>query len=667
MQKISYAALGLTLALSGCAQVKKLTSQQPSAGFVERLEITHRAPAYGGANIEGVGTYEMIAGIAHLKIDPLHSANAQIVDLRLAPRGADGWVQYKTDVLIVRPTDAKKASGVNVFEIVNRGTKIFIPRMNDAPDIQVEAAASAGHGWGLRQGHTWIWAGWQGDIKLGDKGKTIGTDFPVATDGEKPITGLVEEEIVFDNATATGTLPLTYASARADAQNGTLVVRPYATAGATTLPTTAWRYTNASAIEITRPANFDGGAIYSFTYSARDPKVNGVGFTVLRDVMRFLNTSATSPLVDIPKKANLVVGISQSGRFLRDFLWLGFNANPDGGKVFDGAMPLISGSRKSFANARFSQGGRYSRQHEDHDVFGGQFPFTYAVTTDPITSETDGIFAQCERNNTCPKLMHIDSHLEFWQARASLVVSDGLGKSVPIPQNVRLYTMGSTQHSAPPTASAGVCQTLNNPAKQFPTYRALFDGLVKWTTTNDAPPANNYPTLSNGGLAVWNNAGMRESMGFPDLTGLGLAFPSVINELNVTSYASGLPAPARNRTYAIAVPRVDTDGHDRVGILQPDVAVPVATYSGWNVRKEGFAPGQLCGLNGIMVPFAATAAERNAKRDPRLSLAERYVNRADYVARVKTAADALVRDRYLLAEDAARFVSAAANEARVAQ
>jgi hypothetical protein len=289
------------------------------------------------------------------------------------------------------------------------------------------------------------------------------------------------------------------------------------------------------------------------------------------------------------------------------------------------------------------------------------------VTTDPITSETDGIFAQCERNNTCPKLMHIDSHLEFWQARASLVVSDGLGKSVPIPQNVRLYTMGSTQHSAPPTASAGVCQTLNNPAKQFPTYRALFDGLVKWTTANDAPPANNYPTLSNGGLAMWSNAGMRESMGFPDLTGLGLAFPSVINELNVTSYASGLPAPARNRTYAIAVPRVDTDGHDRVGILQPDVAVPVATYSGWNVRKEGFAPGQLCGLNGIMVPFAATAAERNAKRDPRLSLGERYVNRADYVARVKAAGDALVRNRYLLAEDAARFVSAANAESKIPQ
>ncbi len=667
MRHISTLTLCAALALSGCAQVKQLTSQitqqKPAAGFVERLEITQRGPAYGGQSIPGVGAYEMIAGVAHLKIDPLHWANREIVDLKLAPRGADGLVAYSTDVLILRPTDASKASGVNVFEIVNRGTKIFIPRMNDAPDIQVEAATSIGHGWGLRQGHTWVWAGWQGDIKLGDKGKTIGTNFPIAVDGDKPITGLVEEEIIFDNANATGTLPLTYAAANTDSQNGTLIVRAHSAASAVTLPASAWRYSSANAIEITRPASFDAGAIYSFTYSARDPKVNGLGMTVLRDVTRYLKTSSTSPLADMKPKTNLVVGISQSGRFLRDFIWYGLNANPDGGKVFDGAMPLISGSRKSFANARFAQGGRYSRQHEDHNVYGGQFPFTYAVTTDPITSERDGIFARCEANNTCPKLMHIDSHLEFWQARASLVVSDGLGNPVPIPQNVRLYTMGSTQHSAPPTASAGVCQTLNNPAKQFPTYRALFDGLVAWTARNEIPPASNFPTHGNGGLA----AASREAVGFPDLTGMGLSFPSVINTLNVISYTSGLPVVSAQRTYAISVPRVDADGHDLVGINQPDVAVPLATHSGWNVRRAGFAPGQLCGLNGIMVPFAANAAERNAKRDPRPSIAERYPTRADYVAKVKTAGDALVRNRYLLAEDAARYVTEAANEKRVPQ
>ncbi len=666
MRHISTLALCAALGLSGCAQVKQLTSQivsqQPAAGFVERLEITQRGPAYGGQSVPGVGTYEMIAGVAHMKIDPAHRANREIVDLKLAPRGADGLVAYSTDVLILRPTDASKASGVNVFEIVNRGTKIFIPRMNDAPDIQVDAAANIGHGWGLRQGHTWVWAGWQGEIKLGDKGKTIGTNFPIATDGDKPITGVVEEEVVFDNANPTGTLALTYAAVRVDAQNGTLTVRAHSAANPTTLPASAWRYAGANAIEITRPANFDGGAIYSFTYTARDPKVNGLGMAVLRDVTRYLK-SANSPVADIKPKANIVVGISQSGRFLRDFIWFGFNANPDGGKVFDGAMPLIAGSRKSFANARFSQGGRYSRQHEDHNVFGGQFPFTYAVTTDPITSERDGIFARCERNNTCPKLMHIDSHLEFWQARASLVVSDGFGQPVPIPQNVRLYTMGSTQHSAPAVASAGVCQTLNNPAKQVPTYRALFDGLVKWSVNNEAPPASNFPTLENGGLA----AATREAVGFPDLSGMGIAFPTVINELNVISYVSGLPNPLPQRSYKIFVPRVNADGHDSVGINQPDVAVPLATYTGWNIRKAGFAPGQLCGLNGIMVPFAATAAERNAKRDPRPSLAERYPTRADYATKMQAATDALVRGRYLLAEDAARYVSAANTEPKIPQ
>jgi hypothetical protein len=330
--------IGLALlALSGCAHIANHGPHR-AAGFVDRIEITLRAPAYGGERFGDIGGYEMIAGVAHLRIDPLHAANREIVDLSLAPRAADGLVNYQTDILILRPVDAKKASGVSVFEIVNRGGKIFIPRMNDAPGPQVDSAEMAGHGWGLRQGHTWVWAGWQGDIKPGTQGKTIGTAFPIARNGTAAITGMVEDEIVFDDSKPTGTMPLVYAATRADASNGALTVSAHADDGARLLPASSWRYINADSIEITRPADADGGAIYSFVYEARDPKVNGLGMTVLRDVTRYLKTSSASPLADIPPKTNIVVGISQSGRFLRDFIWFGFNANPDGGRVFDAAI-----------------------------------------------------------------------------------------------------------------------------------------------------------------------------------------------------------------------------------------------------------------------------------------------------------------------------------------
>ena len=654
-------ALLAMLVVTGCAHRSPPTA--PIA-TVERLHIRERSVAFEGQAFGAAGPYERIVAEAEMVLDPAHAANQGIADAALAA-GPDGKLRYRSNVMIVRPVDPRRDSGTLMFEVANRGRKLALEFVNSGV-IQVDKAEQAGTGWLMRQGHTLLWVGWQGDIALDAKGQTVGMALPVARQSGQAIRGSTLEEAVFDAPGATGTLALTYPAASTDTSRARLLVKAKPGAPERALPASAWRFVKDDAIEITRPADMDAGAIYQFIYEARDPRPMGLGMAAVRDVVSFLKSGApdgagqASPMAERRPKVTVALGISQSGRFLRDWIWQGFNADLAGQRVFDGTLVTIAGSRKSFTNVRWAQPGRYARQHEDHEFYGDQFPFTYSTLTDPVSGRSDGIFARCERSNTCPKTMHLDSGLEYWQARASLVVTDGAGKDVSLPDSVRVYLMASTQHAATTNPGVGICQRLNNPAQQHPVYRALMARLIEWSRDGKAPPASSHPTIAARELV----APTAQSMGFPDLSALGMTVPA-LNTLNVIDHGVVPPRVDAGKSYAVLVPRVDGDGLDRSGIRLPDVAVPLATYTGWNQRREGFAPGQLCGLNGSMLPFAATAAERAQRRDPRPSVAERYATRADYLQRVRTRAEALRQDGLLLPEDVDAWMAGAAKQAAV--
>ena len=650
--------------LASCAQLDA-ASHTSAASVIERLELLSRKPAFGGARYGDVGAYEQVVAVAHMKVNPRHAANSNIADLALAA-DADGAVRYRSNVVLLRPQDGAKASGVLVFDVANRGRRLMLPLVNDG-DLQADTEAQAGNAWLMRQGHTLLWVGWQGDIPLASNAQAVGMALPLATARGKPITGTSLEEVVFDAPGRSGKISLSYPAATQDASSAELSVRARPGTPATVLPAAAWRFSDASEIEIQRPESFDAGAIYHFRYQARDPRPFGLGMAAVRDLVGFLKASSPDaagqahPMADIQVQTTLALGISQSGRFLRDFIWQGFNAAPTGGRVFDAALPTISGSRKSFTNRRWAQPGRYSRQHEDHAFFGDQFPFSYATVTDPLTAKRDGIFARCRADNTCPKLMHLDSSLEFWQARSSLVVTDGAGRDIELPDDVRVYLMSSTQHVTSGAPAAGICLAPNNPARQSSTYRALMARLITWARDGQAPPASRFPSVAAGTLVAPQAA----AMNFPDLAWLGLRLPAAPNELNPADH-SGVPARVdAQRRYTVLVPRTDADGHDVAGVRVPDIAVPLATHTGFNQRRPGFAEGQLCGLNGSYLPFAKDAAEKAAKRDPRPSIAERYASRSAYVQRVRGVAEQLRLDGLMLDEDVARALEAAAKDARV--
>ncbi len=651
--------------LGGCASPQDMRAAPGAASVVERLDVLERKAAFGATRFGDVGEYELISAVAHMKVDPKHPANRAIVDLAAAA-DADGAVRYRTNVVMLRPKDAAKASRAMVFEVANRGRKLLLEFVHEGA-IQAETAEQAGTGWAMRQGHTLVWVGWQGDVALGANSQSVGMALPVATAGGKPITGTSVEEIVFDAAAPVGKLALSYPAANVSAAGAELTVQAKPGSARSVLPATAWRFTSASDVEITRPAGFDAGAIYQFRYEARDPKPFGLGMAAVRDVVTFLKGTQPDargqahPLADIRPNVTVAIGISQSGRFLRDFIWQGFNAAPGAGRVFDGALPTIAGSRKTFTNLRWAQPGRYSRQHEDHTFYGDQFPFTYGTTTDPLTGRSDGIFSTCRVDNTCPKLMHLDSSLEFWQARASLVVTDSAGRDIALPGDVRAYLMSATQHAPTRTPSAGICQVLNNPARQASTYRVLMARLITWARDGQQPPASRFPSVAAGTLVL----PQATAMGFPDLAVLGLKVPAQLNELNPVDHSvTPLRVDAAKR-YVVLVPRTDSDGNDIAGVRAPDVAAPLATHTGFNVRKAGFAEGQLCGLNGSYLPFAKDAQERAAKRDPRASLAERYGTQAAYVQRVRASAEQLRAEGLMLDEDVARSLELAAKDPAV--
>jgi Alpha/beta hydrolase domain len=660
-------------------------------GYVDRLEIVSTTDAYGGASFGSAGPYEVVSGIVHGKLDPKNAANSGIVDLNLAPVGSDGLVAYTTDVVILRPKNAASAKRIVFYDVVNRGNKIALSFFDGAG--ATFAAGQQGNGLLLNQGYTIVWSGWQGDVAQSGNGGTIGTSFPVAKNADgSAVTGTSREEFVFDNTTNPETLNLTYPASTQDKSKVTFNWREtwVTSAGetwnapSTPIDASSWQFVSNKQVQLNRPSGADNGAIYEFIYPAQDPIVMGIGFAAVRDLMSFLRNDDkdaqgnANPLADLKQapcafkngssqcSANpttnfdvaMMEGISQSGRFTRDFLWRGFNDDARGHKVFDAMYPIIAGSRKTYTNFRFAQPGRWSKQHEDHFQPGDQFPFAYNVITDPVSGKTDGIFNKCQQSNTCPQaLIHADGGYEFWGARASLVSTDGAGKDLTIPDNVRLYLVAGTNHGGgngvgTQTTSAA-CSLPTSAVNETTTLRALVPALEAWVTQGKAPPQSQWPSIASGTLVPPTD---QAQVHFPDLSRIGVSYPGKYNQLFVTDYSNAIPSVDLSKKYDVRVPTEDADGNPNVGVRVPDVSVPLATYTGWNPRNQGYAPGDLCPASGSTILFSATPRQG----DPRKSLAERYPGgKAEYVGKVTGAAHALAGQGLLLDDDVAFYVNAA--------
>jgi len=640
---------------------------------ITKIDITTtESPTFGGFSWPGVGQYEKLAGKAYGEVDPLDPKNALIVDIELAPRNSRGMVEYAFDFYILKPIDLRRGAHKVMYEPPNRGGKTWstfgrVPGGNDPGSI-VDPTVLA-NAFLMPRGYTMVWSGWDkaaGTANSGPPNFNTTITLPIAKNKDgTTITGPAFEYIVTGNATYT----LNYPAATTNKSLAKLTHRVHLDDVPVQIPDAGWDYTDANGTAIKLASgNFVNNDIYEFSYTAKNPTVNGLGFAAVRDWNSWLRSARMddfgnkNPLArDIERIYTEVV--SQPGRFLNDFTHLGFNQAEDNKKVFDGMMQWIAAGSGINLNYRFSQPGRTERNRQDHLFIENRFPFANVLTTDPITGKVDSRYSKCELNNTCPLAVEIYSANEYWVKSASLLHTTPDGKAdLPESPWARNYFISSHQHGVGNAASKGACQQFQNPLDSAPIQRALFLALDDWTN-GVAPPASRVPRLADGMLA---NPLPQSAVGFPNIPGVtytGLKTTRYLFDYGPNFYATGIATinppvitppyednPLNGPIYPSFVPKTDSDGNDIAGVRLPDVTVPLATYTGWALRS-GPQANDGCESAGQYIPFAKTAADRTASGDPRPSVGERYPSFGMYRAAVRNAIDDLVKDRLMLCED----------------
>lgn len=629
---------------------------------VRRVEVDGVELAFEGREFGDVGQYEWVDGRLFAELDPADPHNAIIVNLDKAPLNAEGRVEYSVEFRLLKPVEMRRGNGAIFADIPNRGTpRAFTLSHDGLADANFRAVprtpADIGDGFLLRLGYTLLWSGWQ----VGVAPESIGAEFPVAKNADgSPIQGWITTELRGSSRSltiGTGLYP-TVAQSMPQAQ---LYRRAKPHSDPELLPRDTWSFASCTSEADPAPSNVDicleGGfsadASYFLVHEVQDPIVTGLGFAAVRDATSFFryDTSQDNPLVSRfggsgePRNVIgtvLAYGRSQPGRFLRDFIYQGFNRDSAGRRAFDGAIPVGAGARRTFTNYPFGDPGRFVRAVNDHYSPGDEFPFTYATILDPVSGRVDGILARCSLTGTCPKIMQFDSANELWSARGSLLTTDPLGRQdVPIPDNVRIYQHASTEHN-PLLRDAGECKYLTNPASFRENHRALVVAMHEWVTTGGEPPPSQYSRIADGTLVS-----PLPHIGFPSIP--GVSYLGKANDFFLNDYGA---TPVRHTTagYTVLVPRVDADGNDLAGVRSTDIRVPLATYTGWNYRKAGHVEDEGCATYGSHFPFATTAAQRGD--DPRLSVEERYGSHAGYVEKVREAVKLQQDARLLLSEDA---------------
>ena len=656
----------------GTLALAALLCAAPLSAQVVRLEITSREPMSTGQPEGAAGPFELIRGRIHGEVDPKDPHNAIIQDLGLAPRNASGKVEYVATFALAKPVDLAKASHVLLYQVVNRGNG--------------QATANA-------EGDITLVSGWQGDVIPTATNQTLVVPVVHKKDGS-PVTGRVIARF-FDLSDGAHSAPIRLASlgtpqpylpadlAQPDATLTWHSRENYAGQqdARQTVPRDAWTFANCENApwpgtpdpsRICVRDAFRADRLYELVYTVKDPLVLGVGLAATRDIVSFFrhakaDASGTPNPVAGVVAHTIGIGDSQSGNFIRTFIHLGFNQDTQNRIVWDGAFPRIA-ARQTPINLRFGLPGGAAGMYEP----GSDGVVWWTHYADKARGlKAAGLLDRCTATKTCPKIIEAFGSSEFWGLRMSpdLIGTDATA-DLPLPANVRRYYYPSTTHGGgrggfpidATTAANSQCTLPGNPNPEAEQTRALTRALVEWVTKGTPPPPSRYPTLANGDLVVPT----RTALGMPDIPELPFS-DRVLNPLLRYDFGPGFNAADLSGVMSLVpprlvsvvptyVPRVNEDGNETSGVPSVQLQAPLGTYLGWNTLRSGVFAGYGCGFQGGWIPFAKTKAERISHNDPRRSLEERYGTHEGYVSAVRKAADQAVKDRFLLPDDAARYV-----------
>jgi hypothetical protein len=639
----------------------------PVRAEVVRIDVSSRTELVGGTEFGSSGVYEKLSGKIYFEVDPGNGANKIIADIKKAPKNARGKVEFSSDFYMLKPFDAARGNGTVLFEVANRGTKGMLGFFNLASSNSVDPKTDAdlGDSFLLEQGFTLLWVGWQFDAP--DRAGLVRAFLPTARESDgSPIQGMVRSD--FTPAQKTNDITLTdtaYPIVDPKDPANVLTVRDSAEAARRTIPRDQWDIT-ANKKSIHMNAGFEPNKIYELVYKSQDPPIAGLGAAAIRDTISKLKYGSTPEfsLNSGAVKRAIAFGISQSGRFLRTYLYYGFNEDERRRKVFDGVMSHVAGGGRGSFDNRFALPSRTAGPFTSFFYPVDIFPFTDVEQLDPVTGQRDGLLTHRMKAAFMPKIMYTNSSHEYWGRAASLYTTTIDGKAdAPMMPNVRayLYTGGSHGVAAfPPTRGTG--QQLNDPLDYRWAARKLLLALNAWVADGVEPPPSAYPQISDSTLVS------ADRVKFPQIPNLKAPADANIHKAYRVDYGKdfltkGVVAqepPKVAAAFPMLVPQVDSDGNDLPGIRMPEIAVPLATYLGWNFFNERSGPTtELVALTGSFVPFARTKAERERTNDPRPSIEERYTSKNEYLDLIRKAAANLVEKDYLREEDVPRIVQQA--------
>ncbi len=642
----------------------------PAVARVERIEILSREPFAAGAELGSPGAYEKLRGRAFFALDPNAAANQPIADLKLAPRNARGLVEFSADFLVLRPAVAARRNGTLLYEVNNRGNIGILRQLQDATSGNDPATvADAGNGFLFRQGFTLVWSAWATDVAATSGDNRLVLRAPIASKDGAPITGKVAYDLIVEaprpSARFTGLLGTAYPPANESAPDAVLTERDRPDGEQRPIPRGAWSFAVSKdgepATEILLDGGFKPGRIYQLTYTARDPTVIAVGMAGIRDLLSYLRSRA---LADAPPpQRTLIFGISQSGRLIQTMLLRGLHVDEDGRAVFDGAFIHVAGGGKGGFDYRFAMPTRHFSMLEDHIYPTDFFPFATVAARDPVTGVEGSVLDRARAIGAVPKLFYVNNSSEYWNRAASLITTDPAGeRDLPSAPEARVYHIAGAQHYVGVLRERALFANCVNTLNHYRVMRALLIALDRWVRDGIEPPPSTYPRITDGTLitvAAHRETFPRipdfrlpESNLRPPRLDLGPRFES-------ERIADKVP-PVMGKPFESLVPRPDADGNDQGGIALPELLVPLGTRTGFNTRTDaaGF-PGATGRWDGSFVPFPRTEAERRAAGDPRPSLEARYADRRAYEQKVRSAASAVVDQRFLLPEDVGALVSEA--------
>ena len=560
-------------------------------GEVQRIEIEASTDVLGGAAFGDVGGYRKITGRVYFVFDPGNAANSRIVDLDRAPRNAQGKVEAWGDFMVLHPKDPAKGSGTALVEVSNRGGKAALAYFNAGRfQSDPETEADFGDGLLMRSGLTIIWVGWQFDVpRLPGR---LRLHVPIVKDGERTIEGLVRADWVVDQPTKRLAIGHrnhdAYAVARPDHPDNRLTVRDGRLAPRQLVPRSDWGFVESTHIEM--PDGFEAGRIYELVYRGKDPAVVGLGLAAVRDMIAFAKHDERCPF---QVRHGLAVGISQTGRFLRQFLYQGFNVDERGRKAFDGLLIHTAGAGRGSFNHRFGQPSRDAHRYSAFFFPTDLFPFSGRSQRDPVSGTRAGLLDRLKASGHLPKIFYTNTGYEYWGRAASLLHTslDGSADVEPLPEE-RIYHLASSQHFvrrfAPPRSSdrvPGADAYRGNPLDFLVTERALLLALKAWVEEDRAPPPSAIPRIDAGTLVPIGQ------VRFPEIP--GVEFPAVIHEAYRADYGGDWPRgivtrqpPALGPAFPALVSQVDMVGNEKAGVPSVEILVPVATYTPWHLRAN---------------------------------------------------------------------------------